>query len=86
MKWYPLARGVGEVSPRKSVVQSPCQYDVTSCVSNFQNGEQSVHRMKRIEILSRKYCSDFLDLKILRFPLSQKTRLKYFFGMKCPLV
>ena len=33
----------GEVSPRKSVVQSACQYDVTSHVSNFQNGEQSVH-------------------------------------------
>ena len=36
--------GEGEVSPRKSVVQSACQYDVTSSVSNFQNGEQSVHR------------------------------------------
>ena len=36
--------GGGEVSPRKSVVQSACQYDVTSRVSNFQNGEQSVHR------------------------------------------
>ena len=35
--------GGGEVSPRKSVVQSTCQYDVTSRVSNFQNGEQSVH-------------------------------------------
>ena len=32
--------GGGEVSPRKSVVQSTCQYDVTSHVSNFQNGEQ----------------------------------------------
>ena len=36
--------GKGEVSPRKSVVQSACQYDVTSRVSNFQNGEKSVHR------------------------------------------
>ena len=36
--------GRGEMSPRKSVVQSACQYEVTSCVSNFQNGEQSVHR------------------------------------------
>ena len=36
--------GGGEMSPRKSVVQSACQYEVTSCVSNFQNGEQSVHR------------------------------------------
>ena len=34
----------GEVSPRKSLVQSACQYDVTSRVSDFQNGEQSVHR------------------------------------------
>ena len=32
----------GGLSPRKSVVQSACQYDVTSHVSNFQNGEQSV--------------------------------------------
>ena len=30
----------GKMSPRKSVVQSVCQYDVTSRVSNFQNGEQ----------------------------------------------
>ena len=36
--------GGGEVSPSKSVVQSACQYDVTSPVSDFQNGEQSVHR------------------------------------------
>ena len=34
----------GKVSPRKSMVQSACQHDVTSRVSNFQNGEQSVHR------------------------------------------
>ena len=34
----------GEVSPRKSLVQSACQYEVTSRVNNFQNGEQSVHR------------------------------------------
>ena len=33
-----------KLSPRKSVVQSACQYDVTSCFSDFQNGEQSVHR------------------------------------------
>ena len=32
--------------PRKSVVQSACQYDVTSRVSDFQNGEQSVHRIQ----------------------------------------
>ena len=42
----PLHRrgGEGEVSSRKSVVQSACQYDVTTRVSSFQNGEQSVHR------------------------------------------
>ena len=40
----PRGGGGGEVSPRKSVVQSACQYDVTSRVSDFQNGEQSVHR------------------------------------------
>ena len=28
------------MSPGKSVVQSACQYDVTSRVSDFQNGEQ----------------------------------------------
>ena len=39
-----LIGGGGEVSPRKSVVQSVCQYDVTSRISDFQNGEQSVHR------------------------------------------
>ena len=39
----PVPHG-GEVSERKSVVQSACQYDVTSRVSDFQNGEQSVHR------------------------------------------
>ena len=37
--------GGGEVSPRKSVVQSACQSDVTSRVSDFQNGEQSVLRI-----------------------------------------
>ena len=34
----------GMVSPRKSVVQFACQYDVTSRVRDFQNAEQSVHR------------------------------------------
>ena len=28
----------------ESVVQSACQYDVTFRVSNFPNGEQSVHQ------------------------------------------
>ena len=31
----------GEVSPRKLVIQSAYQYDITSRVSDFQNGEQS---------------------------------------------
>ena len=37
-------QGGGKVSPRKSVVQSACHYDVTSRVSDFQNGQQSVLR------------------------------------------
>ena len=41
---FTSVQGGGEVSPRKSVVQSACQCDVTSRVSDFQNGEQSVHR------------------------------------------
>ena len=36
--------GGGEMPPRKSVTQSACQYDVTSRVRNFQNGEQSDQR------------------------------------------
>ena len=55
----PGGKGGGKMSPKKSVVQSACQYDVTSHVSDFQNGEQSVHRR-----------DDFLDLEILRFLLS----------------
>ena len=39
--------GGGKVSPRKSVVQSACQFDVTSRVSDFQNGEQSVQLRDR---------------------------------------
>ena len=46
--WSEPQPGVGgEVSPRKSVVQSACQYDVTSRVSDFQNGEQRVYRRDR---------------------------------------
>ena len=41
-------RGGGEVSPRKLVIQSAHQYDVTSRVSDFQNGEQSVYRRPRV--------------------------------------
>ena len=40
-------RGEEKVSPRKSVVQSACQFDVTSRVSDFQNAEQSVHLRDR---------------------------------------
>ena len=42
-----LQGGGGEVSLRKSVVQSARQYDVMSRVRDFQNGEQSVHRGDR---------------------------------------
>ena len=38
------AKSGGEVSPRKSVAQSACPFDVTSRVSDFGNGEQSVYR------------------------------------------
>ena len=41
---------------------------------------------KKISNLSRQYCSDFLDLEILRSLLSQKNRLWYSFGMKRPVV
>ena len=44
-----------------------------------------IEESDKISILSRKYCSDFLDLGILRFLLSYKARLKYFCGMKCPV-
>ena len=40
----PGGGGGVEVSLRKSVVQSACQYDVMSRLSDFQNGEQSVYR------------------------------------------
>ena len=40
----PEQGGGGGGSPRKTVVQSAGQYDVMSLVSDFQNGEQSVHR------------------------------------------
>ena len=46
--------GGGEVSPRKSVVQSYCQCEVTFRVSDFQNREESVHRRdgKNIEFIT----------------------------------
>ena len=55
--------GGGEVSPRKSVVQSAGQYDVTSRVTNFQNGEQSVHRRDR----KRRIQIDFIAEILFRF-------------------
>ena len=36
--------GGGGVSEEIVQVQFACQYDVTSRVGDFQNGEQSVHR------------------------------------------
>ena len=77
-----------EVSPRKYVVQSACQYDATSRVSDFLKwrAQCSSNWRIKISIWSRKYCSDFLELEILTSLLSWKARLKYFFGMKCPAV
>ena len=42
--------GGGKVSPRESVVQLACQYDVTSRLSDFQNGEKCSSK-RRIKIL-----------------------------------
>ena len=66
-------QGVGgrKVSPSKSVVQSACQYDVTSRVSDFQLASKvSIEETDKNSILSPKYRSDFLDLEILGFLLS----------------
>ena len=61
--------GEGEVSPRKSVVQSACQYDVTSRVSDFQNGNKVFFEEtdKNFEFITEL---TVLDLEILRFLLS----------------
>ena len=68
---YPRGGGGVKVSPRKSVVQSDCQYDVTSLVSDFQRRAKCSSKIRiKISILSWKYCSDFLVLEILRFLLS----------------
>ena len=48
------------MSPRKSVEQSACQYDVTSRVSDFQTGEQSV-----IEETDKNF--DFITQILFRF-------------------
>ena len=51
------------MSPRKSVVQSACQYHVTSRVSDFQNGEQSDQVI--IEETDKNF--DFITEKLFRF-------------------
>ena len=75
MGWIGKTRGGGGGGVSKEIggsVRLPVWRHVSSRVSDFQNGEQSVHRKRRIKIsnLSRKYCSDFLDLDIVRFLLS----------------
>ena len=75
--------GMGKVFPRKSVVL--WRHGSRQWLSKWRAKYSSKRRIN-ISISSRKCCSDFFDLEILTFLLSQKTRLKYFFGMKCPLV
>ena len=58
-----LCRG-GKVSPRKSVVQSACQYDVTSRVSNFQNGEETDKKFDFIKEILFRFLG-FADFKVL---------------------
>ena len=59
--------------PRKSVAQSACQHDITSRVSNLKMAskvfiEETDNNFDlTTDIL---YCSDFLDLEMLRFLLS----------------
>ena len=57
------------MSPRNSVVQSACQYDVTSRVSDFQNGKKVFFEEtdKNFEFITEL---TVLDLEILRFLLS----------------
>ena len=40
----PRGEGGGGGGEGESVVQSACQYDVTFRISNFENGEESVHQ------------------------------------------
>ena len=60
------AQGVSQ----EIVVQSACQYDVTSRVSDFQKwrSKHSSRRRLKISILSRKYCKfrflGFGDFKV----------------------
>ena len=59
-----------EVSPRKSVVQSACQYHASREWLSKWLAKCSSKRRIKISNLSLKYCSDFLDLEILRSLLS----------------
>ena len=45
-----------------------------------------IEEVDKVSNFSRIYCSDFLDLAMLRSLLSQKNRLWYLFGMKRPVV
>ena len=57
---YPRGGGGGKVSPRKSVVQSDCQYDVTSLVSDFQRRAKCSSKIRiKISILSFLGFGDF---------------------------
>ena len=63
------------MSLRKSVVQSACQYDVTSASLTFEMASKVFieETDKNFEFFKECY-SDFLDFEILRSPLSLKTR------------
>ena len=54
------------MSPRKSVVQSACQYNVTSRVSDFENGEQSNKTDKNFDFITEILFGflGFGDLKV----------------------
>ena len=53
------------MSPKKSLVQSSCQYDVTSCFNDFQNGAQCC--MLKIENFSRIFRAVYIYLSVLIF-------------------
>ena len=80
--------GGGEGVSKKicSTVRLPVWRHVSRQPLSNWRAKYSSKRWIKLSILSRKYCSDFLNLEILRFLLSKKTRLKYFFEMKCPVV
>ena len=63
--------GGGEVSPRKLVIQAAYQYDVTSRVSDFQNGEQSVYRRPRV-------CTLAVVCATLSLYTVTKTKVRFF--------